>query len=180
MIESINKIALGGGCHWCTEAVFQSLSGVEKVEQGYVASVNPNSSFSEAVIVHFNAEEISLKTLIEIHLYTHKSTSNHAMRTKYRSAIYVFSEGQKNDSINILRNFQSDFDNKIITQVCPFSEFKPSREAIQNYYQKNPEKPFCKTFINPKLQLILKQFSAFANRDKLKHMLKNEKRETIY
>lgn len=176
---NLNKIALGGSCHWCTEAVFQSLLGVKKVEQGYVASTNENSSFSEAIVVHFNGEVISLKTLIEIHLYTHKSTSNHTMRTKYRSAIYVFSEEQKKESQAILRGFQSDFDDKIITEVYPFSEFKPSRESIQNYYQRNPEKPFCKTFINPKLHLILKQFSAYANQDKLKHILKNEKRETI-
>ena len=67
------KIALGGGCHWCTEAVFQSLKGVEKVNQGYVASTGENNWFSEAVIVHFNDEIITLKTLIEIHLHTHKS-----------------------------------------------------------------------------------------------------------
>ena len=83
------KIALGGGCHWCTEAVFQSLIGVERVEQGYVASTGNNNSFSEAVIVHFNTERISLKTLIEIHLHTHKSTSNHSLRERYRSAVYL-------------------------------------------------------------------------------------------
>ena len=56
MKYALNKIALGGGCHWCTEAVFQSLIGVKKVEQGYVASIEENKSFSEAVIVHFNSE----------------------------------------------------------------------------------------------------------------------------
>jgi peptide-methionine (S)-S-oxide reductase len=59
----LQKIALGGGCHWCTEAVFQSIIGVEKVEQGFVASIDENNSFSEAVIVHFNSEVISLNTL---------------------------------------------------------------------------------------------------------------------
>ena len=88
------KIAFGGGCHWCTEAVFQSIKGVLKVEQGFVASTKKNSSFSEAVIVHFEDSKIALKTLIEIHLHTHKSTSNHSMRSKYRSAIYTFSEVQ--------------------------------------------------------------------------------------
>ena len=52
---NLNKIALGGSCHWCTEAVFQSLLGVKKVEQGYVASTNENSSFSEAIVVHLMA-----------------------------------------------------------------------------------------------------------------------------
>lgn len=163
MLNTPNKIALGGGCHWCTEAVFQSLLGVLKVEQGYVASTGKNKTFSEAVIIYFNVQDISLKTLIEIHLHTHKSTSNHAMRTKYRSAVYVFSEKQKLESEQILKSFQ----NKLITQVFPFHSFKSSREQIQNYYYKNPEKPFCETFINPKLKILLNQFSNYTNQNKL-------------
>ncbi len=159
------KIALGGGCHWCTEAVFQSLKGVESVEQGYVASINENSSFSEAVIVHFNAEVISLQTLIEIHLHTHKSTSAHCNKAKYRSAIYTFSEEQAHEAKIILNAFQTEFDNQLITKVYPFSDFKASREAIQNYYHKNPKKPFCERFINPKLKLLLEKFSCQVNKD---------------
>lgn len=170
-MELISKIALGGGCHWCTEAVFQSLLGVEKVEQGYVSSVDENASFSEAVIVHFKSEIISLETLVEIHLYTHKSTSNHSMRTKYRSAIYTFSEAQNQQSKAIINNFQKEFDNKLITKVYPFHSFKASRDDIQNYYIKNPEKPFCKTFINPKLKLVLERFSKHTNMEKLKHLI---------
>lgn len=170
-MELISKIALGGGCHWCTEAVFQSLIGVEKVEQGYVASMGENNSFSEAVIVHFNSEFISLKTLIEIHLNTHKSMSNHSMRAKYRSAIYAFSEEQEQQSEAIIASFRKKFDSKLVTKVYPFHSFKASREAIQNYYQKNPDKPFCETFINPKLKLLLNQFSKQTNIEKLKHLL---------
>ncbi|WP_400077354.1 peptide-methionine (S)-S-oxide reductase [Winogradskyella sp. R77965] len=153
------KIALGGGCHWCTEAVFQSLKGVEHVEQGYISSIDENNSFSEAVIVHFNAHLISLQTLIQIHLHTHKSTSAHSMRNKYRSAIYTYSKEQRKEAERLLNDFQSEFENKLITKVYPFSKFKASREAIQNYYRKNPEKPFCERFINPKLELILEKFS---------------------
>ncbi len=174
-----NKIALGGGCHWCTEAVFQSLIGVSKVEQGFVASTGDNNTFSEAVIVHFNAEDISLKTLIEIHLYTHKSTSNHSMRTKYRSAVYTFSNTQKNEVDDIISAFQNEFENKLITKTFPFNNFKVSSEQIQNYYYNNPEKPFCETFINPKLKVLLNQFSNYANQNKLKH-LKNEQHQTEY
>ncbi|RKN29908.1 peptide methionine sulfoxide reductase, partial [Aquimarina sp. AD1] len=89
------KIGLGGGCHWCTEAVFQSLKGITSVEQGYIKSTGNNNSFSEAVIIVFSPEIISLKDLIEIHLLTHKSTSNHSFREKYRSAIYYFKNEQK-------------------------------------------------------------------------------------
>ncbi|MGI9532975.1 peptide-methionine (S)-S-oxide reductase [Lutimonas sp.] len=153
------KIALGGGCHWCTEAVFQSLKGVDRVEQGYVASIDENSTFSEAVIVHFNPDLISLQTLIEVHLHTHKSTSAHSMRDRYRSAIYIFSEKQSEEARNILNGFQTEFENQLITEIYPFSEFKTSREAIQNYYLKNPERPFCKKFIDPKLKLLQEKFS---------------------
>jgi len=157
------KIALGGGCHWCTEAVFQSLMGVTKVEQGFLASTDENKTFSEAVIVHFNAEIISLQTLIEVHLHTHKSSSTHSMRAKYRSAIYYFSLEQKTEAEVILNTFQPEFENKIITKVLPFSKFMPSREAIQNYYIKNPEKPFCERYINPKLKRLQDKFSKHLN-----------------
>ena len=168
-----SKIALGGGCHWCTEAVFQSLIGVSKVEQGFVASTGDNNTFSEAVIVHFNSKDISLKTLVAIHLYTHKSTSNHSMRTKYRSAVYTFFEAQKQEAEQILESLQKQFENKLTTKVLPFESFKASREQIQNYYFNNPEKPFCESFINPKLKVLLNQFSNAVNQEKLKH-LKNE------
>ncbi|MAO11181.1 MAG: peptide methionine sulfoxide reductase [Flavobacteriaceae bacterium] len=153
------KIALGGGCHWCTEAVFQSLMGVERVEQGYVASTGNNNSFSEAVIVHFNTERISLKTLIEIHLHTHKSTSNHSLRKRYRSAIYYYTEKQKLQAIQHLKALQQGFGELIITKVLSFSAFKPSRESLHDYYKTNPERPFCKRFIDPKINLLLKKYA---------------------
>ena len=137
------KIAFGGGCHWCTEAVFQSIKGVEKVEQGYVSSIEENHAFSEAVIVHYNPNWVELKILIEIHLLTHKSTSNHSMRTKYRSAIYTFNDKQTREAVDVMRRLQSEHVTLFITEVLPFQNFKPSREAIINYYYSNPEKPFC-------------------------------------
>ncbi|WP_317128651.1 peptide-methionine (S)-S-oxide reductase [Subsaximicrobium wynnwilliamsii] len=152
-------MAFGGGCHWCTEAVFQALKGVEKVEQGYVASVAGNSSFSEAVIVHFDEDVIKVEVLMEIHLLTHNSASNHAMRTKYRSAIYIFSEAQKFEVNLALNRIKANASEKIITSVLEFSAFEPSREAIQNYYQKNPSKPFCERYIAPKLKMLQQQFS---------------------
>ena len=167
----LTRIALGGGCHWCTEAVFQSLLGVTKVEQGWVASTAKNNTFSEAVIVHFDSSIINLKTLIEIHLLTHKSTSNHSMRTKYRSAIYFFTHQQKEESLKIIDELQLEFGNKIITQVLEFQQFKPSSEEFQNYYQTNPEKPFCKSYINPKLKLLLQKFSNQIDKSKVTHLI---------
>ncbi len=152
------KLGFGGGCHWCTEAVFQALKGVSKVEQGYISSTNKNDSFSEAVIVHFDYTRIPLEVLIEIHLLTHKSTSNHSFRNTYRSAIYYLEDGIVEDLEHIINELQPEFDNSIITKILPFKEFKPSREQIQNYYKKNPNKPFCEKYISPKLELLKDKF----------------------
>lgn len=170
--ERINKIGFGGGCHWCTEAVFQSLKGVITVEQGYISSVAPNESFSEGVTVSFDMTQISLAILIEIHLRTHESTKNHSMRHSYRSAIYTFSSFQKEECEEILKTVQSTFGAPLITQVLPFEHFKSSREEITNYYFKDPEKVFCKRYIDPKLQLLLRNYGGYVREDKLTHAIK--------
>ncbi|MEM6720431.1 MAG: peptide-methionine (S)-S-oxide reductase [Bacteroidota bacterium] len=167
----IQKIAFGGGCHWCTEAVFQSLIGVRNVEQGWVKSTEENNTFSEAVIVQFDTTVIPLKVLIEIHLRTHKSTVQHSMRKKYRSAIYYYDQAQAEVLNELLSELQTDFEQEIITQILPFVAFKASREEITNYYYSNPKKPFCEQFINPKLKLLLREFSGFAAKEKLGHLL---------
>lgn len=169
-MKSFDKIGFGGGCHWCTEAVFQSLKGVKEVDQGWIASEGEAAAFSEAVVVTYDASELPLEVLIEIHLLTHKSTSNHSMRKKYRSAVYVFSESQGAEAKGILESLQAEFDKLLITQVLPFKQFKPSQEAFKEYYYKNPKKPFCETFIIPKLNLLLKRFSKHANKDKLDYL----------
>ncbi|MBT2159825.1 peptide-methionine (S)-S-oxide reductase [Zobellia barbeyronii] len=161
----MDKIALGGGCHWCTEAVFQSLKGVTKVEQGFISSTGNYSAFSEAIIVHFNPIVIDLKDLIEIHLHTHKSTSNHSMRNKYRSAVYTYSSDQTNEAHHILNELQTSFDDTLITKVFPFKAFKPSQKEFKNYYYNNPEKPFCQKHINPKLQLLLAKYREHTKAD---------------
>ncbi len=159
MKNRLHKIAFGGGCHWCTEAVFQSLKGVEKVEQGFVSSIDEHTAFSEAVILHFNSETIDLRVLLEIHLHTHKSRSNHSMRKKYRSAVYVFDMSQKEEVAGLMDDFQIVYKGELVTKVLQFNAFKPSEKQFQNYYAKNSEKPFCKRYINPKLKLLQKQFS---------------------
>ncbi len=164
-METIHKIAFGGGCHWCTEAVYKSLKGIISVEQGFVASDGEESSFSEAVIVSYEPSDISLEDLILIHLYTHKSTSDHSMRNKYRSAIYTFGPLDVERSTLALQKFQNNFKKPLVTKVLPFREFKVSDKAFQNYYYKNPYKPFCKTHIAPKIKLLLLQFA-----DKVDHI----------
>jgi len=168
-LSKLDKIGFGGGCHWCTEAIFQSIKGVINVEQGWIASKGEAISFSEAVVVSFDTAIISLAVLLEIHLHTHKSTSEHSMRKKYRSAVYVFNNHQKEEIDQLFMNLQEKFEKKLITQVLPFSEFKPSGAEVKDYYYKNPQKPFCETFINPKLQLLLSVFTDHVDQDKLKH-----------
>ena len=149
---------MGGGCHWCTEAVFQALEGVLRVEQGYIASTGSAESFSEGVIVHYEPDEISLSDLIRIHLHTHHATSDHSFRDRYRSAVYFFEEEDRKAAQEVLERLQLDFEDKIVTQVLPLREFKASRESIQNYYQKQPEAPFCKRYIEPKLETLREKF----------------------
>ncbi|MFT4725447.1 MAG: peptide-methionine (S)-S-oxide reductase [Colwellia sp.] len=80
--ENFSKIGLGGGCHWCTEGVFESLIGIKALKQGWITSIDDNAELFEAIEVYFVQSIISLQTLIEIHLHTHASTANHSMRQK--------------------------------------------------------------------------------------------------
>lgn len=162
-----SKVGFGGSCHWCTEAIFQSLVGVSKVEQGWISS-KESTSFSEAVIVHFNPHLISLKVLIEIHLHTHSCTSTHAMREKYRSAVYIYNERQKVIAKDSIANLRQDFELPIITQVLTFDAFKINKEEYLDYYYSNPEKAFCKNQIDPKLKKLISQFNEKIDRKKLK------------
>lgn len=152
------KIGLGGGCHWCTEAVFQALNGVGKVEQGFIKSGPPEDSWSEAVIVTFEPATIPLEVLIEVHLRTHSSTSHHKMRGKYRSAVYVFEAETRETVGSILQDLQSGFEESLVTRVLSFAAFKPSDVRFQNYYATDPDRPFCKTYIDPKLAMLRKEF----------------------
>jgi len=155
------KIGFGGGCHWCTEAVFQQLKGVIQVEQGYIASQIPNDSFSEAVIVHYNPSQIPLDILFEIHLITHQATKAHSFRDKYRSAVYYFRDEDMHAFAKALPFLQTSFSEPIITAALPFVAFKASRESIQDYYKKKPEAPFCERYIDPKLQLLQEKYNRF-------------------
>ncbi len=156
----INTLALGGGCHWCTEAVFQQIPGVLSVKQGYLKSISPNDSWSEGIIIEYDAK-VSLELLIDVHLQTHQSKVNHSRRTDYRSAIYYNNEDDREElevvmiSLSRLPAGQAGKRNQqYITQILPFSAFKPSRESIQDYYRTRPEAPFCQRYIVPKLDKV--------------------------
>lgn len=168
MINNLSKIGFGGSCHWCTEGIFASLTGVEKVEQGWIGSEGENEYLSEAVIVHFDETVVSLEKLIEIHLHTHSSTSNHSMRKKYRSAIYSFSNMQHEHCVQSLQVLQAGFQQELVTVVLPFKKYRHNTEDYQNYYYSNPQKPFCQTNIYPKLKVLAEKFNSQLNKEKLR------------
>jgi len=156
------RVGFGGGCHWCTEAVFQALRGVYHVAQGFLRSTPPHNSWSEAVEVTFDPEVIPLDTLVEIHLSTHASTSAHKMRGKYRSAVYAFDKDQFDTLREILRAQQPELDALLQTRVLTHADFRLSEPRFQNYFTTNPDRPFCRTYIEPKLRMLRERFSEFA------------------
>lgn len=153
MMSSIKKLGFGGGCHWCTEAVFQAITSVQNVEQGYISSTAPHDAMSEAVIVHFG-DSTDLELLLDVHLQTHSSTQLHSRRSDYRSAVYYFDEAQKELLELLLITLSRKRNQSYITAILPFQEFKASRESIQDYYKTRPEAPFCKRYIEPKLKVV--------------------------
>lgn len=147
------QLGLGGGCHWCTEAVMHAVPGVISVKQGYIAAAAPHDSLSEAVLVGY-AHATDLELLLDIHLETHASTSLHSRRETYRSAIYYTSESQLS-AIRLMMSTLSRKRNKnYITAILPLHRFEPSRESLQDYYRTRPDAPFCKRYIAPKLELV--------------------------
>ncbi|EPX77377.1 peptide-methionine (S)-S-oxide reductase [Litoreibacter arenae] len=153
-------IGFGGGCHWCTEAVFQSLRGVAHVDQGFIRADPPDDSLSEGVVVRFDPAIIPLSTLIEVHLRTHASTSAHSMRGKYRSAVYTTDAAQHAKVAAILADLQSQFDRPLVTKPLMLRGFEPSPDTYQDYYATHADAPFCTRYIDPKLSLIRQDFAA--------------------
>ncbi len=150
-MKSLKKIGFGGGCHWCTEAIFQHVPGVQHVDQGWVSSNPPSDEFSEAVIVQFD-DSTSVEKLTEIHLATHSSRSQHPLRRKYRSAIYYFDEEVRTKAESYLLSLGSP----VITKLIPMLSFKRNQERYIDYYKKNPEAEFCQRYIEPKLKQVRK------------------------
>lgn len=170
MQDQQETIGFGGSCHWCTEAIFLSLKGVVAVDQGWIAPAAANEDYSEAVIVRFLPQAISLERLIAIHVSTHSSTADHSRRWKYRSAIYTYTEPQFLQATQAIATLQSHYAQKIITQVLPFHSFRQNEAQYLNYYYENPQKPFCTSVITPKLNQLLQQFPANVDPLRLEHL----------
>jgi len=165
--SAVKQIGLSGSCYWCTEAIFLSLRGVTKVEQGWLSSVADDDWFSEGIIVTFMPDVISLKNLIAIHLHTHSSTKAHSMRDKYRSAVYAMEPYQMTEIKHNLALLQHEFELPLITRAYAFNQFKPSDESMQNYYYSDPQRPFCENIITPKLKKLLDSHAKFIDKARL-------------
>ena len=158
----MTKAGFGGGCHWCTEGVFQALRGVAQVDQGFLKSDAPADTWSEGVVITFDPSVIPLATLSEVHLRTHSSTRVRPIRSKYRSAIYIFKDCQRHDAELAIDRFALSCGKAVHTLVLPFRGFRVSDERYQNYYRTDPSRPFCRRYIDPKLEHIRRYFSEFA------------------
>jgi len=152
-------VGFGGGCHWCTEAVFQSLRDVVDVRQGFIRSDPPNESFSEAVEVELDPDRISVDALVRVHLATHASAAAHKMRGKYRSAIYVLDPYSEDAACLSLERVRAETGVDFVTQVLPHRGFRLSDARFRNYRAQDPERPFCRTYIDPKLAKLRQEFA---------------------
>jgi peptide-methionine (S)-S-oxide reductase len=156
-MAKMSVIGFGGGCHWCTEAVFQSVIGVSKVEQGWISPAGKDF-FSEGVLVHYDPLEVSLELLVAVHLHSHSSTADHAMREKYRSAVYVFNEVQGDQVMATMVRLKKDFAAPFVTQILGFGKFTLNSDEFLDYYATDSERPFCQRYIMPKLQMLTAKF----------------------
>jgi peptide-methionine (S)-S-oxide reductase len=169
-------ITLGGGCFWCTEAIFSQVRGVEKTEVGYMGGHVTNPSYAqvtsgrtghaEVVQVTFNPGIISVREMLEIFFATHDPTTLNRQGAdvgpQYRSVIFYHTAAQKavaEEMITTLQNYNT-WKNPIVTQVEPFSTFYTAEPYHQDYFQKNPEKGYCQLVIAPKYNKFKTQFKS--------------------
>lgn len=172
--NDIEKATLGGGCFWCTEAVYLQLKGVEKVEPGYSGGHVKNPSYrevcngttghAEVVQISFNPEIISFSEILEVFFMTHDPTTlnrqGNDVGTQYRSAIFYHSDKQKEIAEKVIELFEKEkvYDDPIVTKVEPFKTFYVAEDYHHNYYERNKNQPYCQFVITPKLEKFEKVF----------------------
>lgn len=175
----MEQAIFGGGCFWCTEAVFQDLKGVIKVSSGYMGGHHPNPSYedictgrtghAEIIKIDYDPKIISFEELLLIFFKTHDPTTlnrqGNDTGTQYRSVIFYSNQEQKAAAVKMIDQLEKDlvYDNPIVTEISPVSEFYEAEDYHQNYYNDNAHKSYCVYVIQPKLQKFIKEFG-----DKLK------------
>lgn len=176
--KNIQIATFGGGCFWCTEAVFRALKGVELVESGYSGGNVPGhptykeicsglTGHAEVVQLTFDANVISYKEVLNIFMTTHDPTTLNRqgadVGTQYRSVIYFHDDKQKEIAEEIIKNMVSYFEDPIVTEISPLQKFYKAEDYHQDYYNNNTTQGYCNAVITPKLAKFRKLYA-----DKLK------------
>ncbi|MCZ7357735.1 MAG: peptide-methionine (S)-S-oxide reductase MsrA [Candidatus Methanoperedens sp.] len=175
--RNISEIAtLAGGCFWCLEAIFNELRGVEKVVSGFSGGSAPNPSYSEvctgttghaeAVQITFDPQIISFRELLEVFFTIHDPTTMNRqgadIGTQYRSVIFYHSSEQEKVAREVIAEVEAAkiWDAPIVTELTPFKSFYTAEEYHQDYLEHNPDQPYCRIVIAPKVAKFRKQFLA--------------------
>ena len=172
--EGLTVATFGSGCFWCTEAVFQNVEGVEKVESGYSGGKVKNPTYkevcsgltghAEVIQVHYDTAKVSYEELLEIFWKTHDPTTLNRQGadegTQYRSVVFYHNEEQKKlaEKYKAELDKSGAFDNPIVTEISPYTEFYKAEDYHQNYYNLNGNAPYCSYVIQPKLEKFRKVF----------------------
>lgn len=175
MTQQSTEIAtLGGGCFWCTEAVFQQIRGVTKVESGYAggASQYPNyeqicngtTGHAEVVRLEFDPALISYKELLEIFFTIHDPTTlnrqGNDAGTQYRSVIYFHDAKQQAIAKEVMGAMAAVWDDPIVTELCAAPVFYIAEAYHQNYFRQHPQQGYCSVVVAPKVAKARKLFAS--------------------
>ena len=165
---------LAGGCFWCLEAVFEQLRGVGKIMSGYSGGHTPNPTYqsvctgatghAEVVQVEFDSDEISYRDLLGVFFTLHDPTTldrqGGDVGTQYRSAIFYHDEEQRRTAEDLVKELEAEhvFDDPIVTKIEPLVAFYPAEEYHREYYRRNPNQPYCRAVIAPKVAKLRTKF----------------------
>lgn len=182
--QSVAKTQLatfGGGCFWCTEAVFLRLRGVKKVVSGYTGgkTVNPtykevcegNTGHAEVVQIEFDPSEITYEQLLDVFMHTHDPTTLNRqgadVGTQYRSSIFFHDSEQKELAKKVIDelNKSGDFDDPIVTSIEEMKKFYPAEDYHQNYFELNPAQGYCRAVVGPKVAKFQKRYKELLKKD---------------
>jgi peptide-methionine (S)-S-oxide reductase len=169
----------GGGCFWCTEAVFQQLKGVEKVVSGYSGGhvenptyeqvCNKDTGHAEVIQITYDPSQITFPEMLEVHFKTHDPTTLNRQGNdsgpQYRSAVFYHDDEQKKAAEYYKEKLDKSgaFSSPIVTEVTKFTNFYPAEDYHQNYFNDNPNQGYCAFVIGPKVEKFRAVFA-----DKLK------------
>ncbi len=178
-----SKVAtFGGGCFWCTEAVFLKLKGVKKVVSGYTGGSVKNPTYeavctgltghAEVIQIEYDPTEIKFEQLLDVFFHTHDPTTKNRqgadVGTQYRSAVFFHDEEQKEATKKVIAELDKsgDFDDPIVTTIEEMKIFYPAEDYHQDYFAQNPGNPYCRAVVGPKVSKFLKRYKEMAKKDK--------------